>query len=215
MAAPRLRKSLSKLKRRRKAGPVPQQNGEQRVLQLESLEDRRLMAQGPALVAVIPNNGVFLQNNVTLNVAPRDLTFRFAQGNVIDPATLSNGIRIVRAGVDGVFDAPNAPTPNDISIQPGFIGLGDTPREVVMRFAANLPDDLYRVTLVGAGLTPLKDANGDPFNGGVDQSLNFRLDLGTKVEAIVPQPITRGVNNVLAQSNNTIEVYFDQSQLST
>src|SRR5262245_46765654 len=113
MAAMRLRKNLSRLKRRHKAPGDPQRLAEGRRLHLEPLEDRRLMAVGPALVAIIPNSGVFLQNNTTLTVAPRDMTFRFAQGNVIDAVTLLNdpailtddGIQLIRAGGDGTFGA--------------------------------------------------------------------------------------------------------------
>src|SRR5262245_55897112 len=214
MASPRLVKSLTNLKRRRRADVLAKRSDQKRRLHLESLEDRRLMAQGPSLVSVIPNNGVFLKNNDILNVAPREITFRFAQGNSIDPATLSTGIRVVRAGADGVIDPVGDPTPDDVAVPLGFIGLGDTPREVIMRFAGNLPDDAYQVTLIGTGITPLKDTSGNPFtvNGvAADQSIAFRLDLGAKVEAIVPQPITRVTGNVQQQSSNTIDVYFDQT----
>src|SRR5436190_7991095 len=217
MAAPRLQKSLSTLKNRHKARGFVDRTGEKRRLQLESLEDRRLLALGPSLVSVIPNSGVYLNINPgandVLNIAPRDITFRFAQGNSIDASSLGasptfqGGIRIVRGGADHVIG-----TADDQIVAPGFLGLGDTSREVVMRFASNLPDDAYRVTLVGTGLTPLKDSTGSPFNGGVDQAINFTLDLGTKISAIVPQPIIRGANNVLTQNNKTIEVYFDQTQ---
>ena len=79
-----------------------------------------MMAVGPTLVALIPNSGVFLNNNDTLNVAPRDLTFRFAQGNSIDPATPIRSVRLryrhltqyedyqsaaMTAGRDGTFTA--------------------------------------------------------------------------------------------------------------
>jgi hypothetical protein len=208
MAAPRLAKKLSNLKRRTDGRLKKRADQNLRPL-LELLEDRRLMALGPTLVSVIPNSGVFLNNNDTLNVAPRDLTFRFAQGNSIDPATLATGIKLVRAGIDHQLN-----TADDVTVTPGYLNLGDTSREVVMRFAATLPDDLYRITLVGAGLTPLKDSSGVAFNGGLDQLINFNLDLGTKIDAIVPQPVTRGANNILVQNNKTIEVYFDQDQLS-
>src|SRR5262245_21350094 len=189
MASSRLRKALSKLKRRRKASPVAHQLADKRQLQLESLEDRRMMAQGPSLVTVIPNDELALTGGPTSTLtfaapfptSPREITFRFAQGNWIDSATLASGIKVVRAGGDGIFDQPGAPAPNDVSVLPGFLGLGDSPREVGMRFASNLPDDVYRITLVGTGLTPLKDTSGNPFTvAGVpaDQTVNFTLDQG-------------------------------------
>src|SRR5205823_13747195 len=40
------------------------------------------------------------------------------------------------------------------------------------------------------------------------------LDTGAKIDAVVPQPITR-VGNVLQQSDKTIDVYFDQQMNTT
>ena len=148
----------------------------------------------------------------------RELTFRFAEGQIIDAATIlnsaplvtDNGIRLFRAGANGTFgDA------DDLEVTPGFMGLTDSPREVIMRFAENLPDDLYRIQLVGAGTTPLKDSAGLPFNGGVDQFIDFALDLGTKVRAIVPQPITRDAQGELVQNLRTVEVYFRPERAGT
>src|SRR5689334_22690399 len=149
MATPRLAKRLSELKQSEKARRLRRREQESRRLQIESLEDRRMMAVGPSLVAIVSNNGEFLDPGDKLNVAPRDLTFRFSQGAAIDPASIANGFQLVRSGGDNIFG--NA---NDVVITPGFLGSTDVPREVVMRFAATLPDDNYRVTIVGAGLTP-------------------------------------------------------------
>src|SRR4051812_1642271 len=111
MAAPRLRKSLSNLKRRRKAHAEPQRPDKRRQLQLESLEDRRLMAQGPTLVAVVPNDEAQLTASPSPNLSfpaafptsPHDLTFRFAQGNSIDPTSLATGIIVKSAGPDQIL----------------------------------------------------------------------------------------------------------------
>ena len=119
------------------------------------------MAQGPSLVSVIPTSGVFLHNNDTLNVAPRDITFRFAQGNSIDPTTLAAGFVVKSAGPDHIMGDSD-----DQAIAPGFLGLGDSPREVIMRFASTLPDNFYSVTLLGSGATPLKDTGGNVFSSG-------------------------------------------------
>src|SRR5207248_959818 len=111
---------------------------------------------------------------------------------------------------------------DDQTVLPGFVGLGDSSREVIMRFAATLPDNAYSITLIGSGLTPLKDTSGNPFNSGSatnpDLKINFSVDLGAKVDAIVPQPITRVTTNgvmSLQQSSNTIDVYFDQQMLTS
>jgi len=163
---------------------------------------------GPTLVAVVPNSGGFLNNNDVVNVAPRELTFRFAQGNSIDPNSLAGGFVVKGAGLDSTLG-----TADDVTITPGFLGMGDTTREVIMRFASNLPDDAYQVTLVGTGATPLRDTNGNPFNDGADQSLVFTVDLGTKIIAVVPQPISRNGTGALTQNYRVIDVYFDRDQL--
>ena len=187
-----------------------------RKLHLEQLEDRRVMATGPTLIALVPNSGVPISftNNDVLNVAPRELLFRFSEGQVIDPNSLQQGIRVQRAGLDGVFGDPNN---TDVTIIPGFVGIGDRPREVIMRFAENLPDDAYQVTLVGTGPTPLTDMAGDPINGGLaDVVIPFRLDLGAQVIAIVPQPVTAAPGtgtNRLSQDRSKIIVYFNADQL--
>ncbi len=219
MASPRLAKRLAQLKNSRKARALTNRLGEVRRMNLEQLEDRRLMAVGPSLVNIIPNSGVFLNNNDTLNVSPRELTFRFAQGSVLDANTLQNGFILTSAGNDRILG-----NTDDQAIAPGFLGLGDTAREVVMRFASTLPNNLYSVTLVGASdpfnpsWSPIKDATGNPFNSGdpsrPNTSIRFSLDTGAKIDAIVPQPIVR-TGNVLQQSANTIDVYFDQQMNTT
>ncbi|MEX2176014.1 MAG: PPC domain-containing protein, partial [Pirellulaceae bacterium] len=205
MATERL-KSLSALKKTRKFRDLARK--ESRRMHLERLEERRVMATGPTLTATIPNSGLFLNANDTLNVAPREMRFRFAEGQVIDPATVAGGFRVVRSGLDNTFGEAN-----DVVVVPGFIGMADTPREVIMRFASNLPDDLYRIEVIGAGLTPLKDTAGLPFNGGENKNIDFTLDLGAKVMAVVPQPIARNATTgALTQNMRAIEVYFDQNE---
>ncbi|MGE0757193.1 MAG: hypothetical protein AB7O38_09240, partial [Pirellulaceae bacterium] len=110
----------------------------------------------------------------------------------------------------------------DVSIVPGYIGLGDSSREVVMRFSAPLPDDLYHVEILGTGTGALRNVNGGAFgdttddgaDNGADFHLNFELDLGAQITAVVPQPISRNVTtNVLQQARNRIEVYFNNDDL--
>ncbi|MCA9225657.1 MAG: DVUA0089 family protein, partial [Planctomycetales bacterium] len=102
---------------------------------------------------------------------------------------------------------------NDVVIQPGHLELAENGREVIFRFADNLPDDRYRIDILGAGANPLLDENGLPFNGGRDQSVEFRLDLAPRVEAVVPQPITRTSTGALQQARNQIVVYFNHDHL--
>jgi hypothetical protein len=214
MATQRSSKRLSALKKSRKFRDLSRQ--ESRRLHLEQLEDRRVMA-----VFVLPNNGELLNNGDTRTIAPQDLTFRFTEIPGLDATTIANGIRLTRAGGDGQFGQAN-----DVVINPGFVGLGDNNREVIMRFAETLPDDTYQITIVGAGTTPLRDSAGNPINGGSNQTLNFRLDLGAQVIAVVPQPVRRLPNGTLAMTEvnpanpaatrstqNMVYVYFNDDKL--
>lgn len=207
-------KFVSQLKKTRKYRDLARKTS--RKMSLERLEDRRVMATGPQLVAIINNANGNTTNDATdmitggsvFHSAPRGITLRFGEGQTIDAATIANGVKITRAGGDGTFGQAN-----DVVVTPGYMGIENSTREVVIRFAETLPDDAYRITIVGAGTTPLKDSQGNAFNSGVNQSIDFKLDLGAKVVAVVPQPITR-TGNVLSQSANTVEVYFNQDTLN-
>jgi len=201
-------RATRKTKRGKLAGnPRPKSR---RGLLVESLEQRAMMAISPTLAGIIPNDGDLIINGQTRHVAPNELTFRFSDGQAIDPATLANGIQIVRSGGDGVYG-----NGNDSVIVPGFIGIGVKPNEVVVRFADSLPDDSYRITVVGAGPTPLKNSTGDVFNSGANTVTNLRLDLPPEVAAVVPQPITRNGSGQLVQNKNQIVVYFNGDTLNT
>ncbi|MCA9134617.1 MAG: hypothetical protein KDA45_15725, partial [Planctomycetales bacterium] len=76
---------------------------------LETLEPRQLLAVGPQLIGVQPNAGALLQDGEVLEVAPRELLFRFNDGAGLDPASLG-GIRVVRSGDDGVFERASIAT---------------------------------------------------------------------------------------------------------
>ncbi|MEM7474060.1 MAG: Ig-like domain-containing protein, partial [Planctomycetota bacterium] len=78
-----------------------------RGLLLESLEERRLLAVGPQLIGIQPNNSDLLVDQAVRNQSPRELTFRFDDDQVIDSNTL-DGIRLTRSGGDGTFGLPTA-----------------------------------------------------------------------------------------------------------
>lgn len=183
-----------------------------RKLQLEALEDRRVFA-GPQLVAINPNNGdVFnLAGANVRNISPRELTFRFDDGQVLDPATVNaNTFRIIRAGQDGEFGQ------TFVNVTPGYVSVGEASNEVIVRFQENLPNDLYRIDIIGTGANPLRNQNipsdpintGAAFNNGADRSVNFNLDLGLQVIAIVPQPMVKS-GSVWTQQRDSIDVFFN------
>ncbi len=118
----------------------------------------------------------------------------------------------------------------DAIITPGFVGVDpDRPNEVIMRFAETLPDDIYQIDVFGfdgeliEGQTveraiALRNTAGDPFDNNPDTPfpddfhLQFELNLGAQVTAIVPQPI-EGVGSSSVQLENVVHVYFNDDNL--
>ena len=187
-----------------------------RGLKLEKLEDRVLLAVGPQLIGINPNDGDLLEDGDIRSIAPLDLTFRFDDGQVIDLNSL-DGIQITRGGADGELL-----TDDDIVIEPGFVGMGKSPNEVIFRFAETLPDDVYRIDIFGSTSRPLRNIEDDRFDadpntaGSQDFLREFEIDLGAQVVAVVPQPISRSQNpepDVLLQARNQIVVYFNDDDL--
>lgn len=186
---------------------------------LERLEQRQLLAAGPQLIGIQPNEGALIENGVTQNVAPRVLTFRFDDGQVIHPSTL-DAIQITRAGTDGTLG-----TADDVRIQPGSVSVGNPEtNEVLVRFADALPDDRYRIEVFAfddpaAGIVGLRntDANGAPGQLLMPRGANsrsevreFDLQLGSLVESVVPQPVVRQANGSLVQLRDKVVVYFNE-----
>ena len=159
-----------------------------RGFQMETLEERVVLATSPFLQAIAVDDGSLLSN--IENTAPREMTLRFDEDQIISSQESSlAGITLVQGGPDRQLD-----TADDIIVTPGFVGIGGKPNEVVLRFAENLPDSMYRLTIRGTGATPLRNVDGDVFDadpdvGGVqDFSRDFRLDLGAQVLSVIPQP---------------------------
>ena len=114
---------------------------------------------------------------------------------------------------------------NDLVVQPGFIGLGDTANQIVVRYSDTLPDDLYRIDVFGDGNNALRNASGAAFGDTLDDGLDrgsdfstiFELDLGARVISVVPQPVIRGfdVNGspTLSQARDQILLFFNEDDL--
>ena len=99
----------------------------------------------------------------------------------------------------------------------------DRPNQVILRFAESLPDDLYRIEVFAVDdparrIEALRNDSGDPFQPamfGADRTtVNFELNLGAQVLAVVPQPITRLPDGSLSQARDRIEVYFNNDDLA-
>ncbi|MEW4453880.1 GEVED domain-containing protein [Bremerella sp. JC817] len=182
-----------------------------RVMQHEALETRQLLTT-PQLVGIQPNSGELLQEGDIRGISPRSLTFNFADPVIatdfLDESTLADGIRITRAGQDGQLG-----TADDVIITgagsnfEGFIGFGDQPNQVVVRFGEALPDDLYRIEITDA-LKNLAGETAAPF------TRNFELNLAPQVMSVVPQPIERDdVTGELVMQTDKVYVYFNNDDL--
>ena len=194
-----------------------------RTLLSETLERRDLMAiDGPRLLSIAPNSGgIFAIGANVLNESPRELVLRF--DSAINPTTLENGIRISRSGGDGILGTSVLNVIPDVVIPPAFLNFPDpsNQRIVAARFSQALPDDFYHVELFGAvipeipGSTAIRDTRGFPLlvGGGSRITYQFNLEIGTKISAVVPQPIDRSVSGVLSQRGRDIEVYFNDGEL--
>jgi hypothetical protein len=177
----------------------------------------------------------------TISVAPTEMILRF-NDTTISADTLS-GILITRAGANGTFYDPvsNPYDTDDVVVYPGLITIGTNANEVLIRFAESLPDDYYRITIVGQGsdnthyyyapdgrlLKPFTNSvgtvvgygeqlgtDGQTYWDGQNFYWNFTLNLGPQVTGVVAQPITRS-GSTLSQSRNTIEVYFSDDMNPT
>ncbi|HUY92990.1 MAG TPA: choice-of-anchor L domain-containing protein [Pirellulales bacterium] len=213
---PSRRSSVKRSSRRRalKRRETNASRAGRRELQLERFEERLLLTAAPQLLSILTNSNdvVFAPNAATqpLTTAPQELDLLFNEGQVIDPATLG-GIQIVRAGVDHTLN-----TADDAPIQPGYVGIGSIPNEVVVRFASTLPDDLYQITLLGTGPDALTNSSNPPvpFSSGnstqPNQRIDFQIDTAPQVLSVVPEPITRNSDGSLSQATDTIDVYFNK-----
>ncbi|QDU75012.1 hypothetical protein Pan97_20320 [Bremerella volcania] len=186
----------------------------QRSMKHEPLEKRELLDANvvPQLVGIQPNSGELLQENDVRGISPRSLTFNFAEvTDVMDElkaSTLADGIVITRAGLDGVLgNADDVKITGPGSNFEGFIGIGDQPNQVVVRFGEALPDDLYRIEITSA----LQDMEGQSAQSFVR---NFELNLAPQVMSVVPQPVTRNqTTGALEIASNQIHVYFNDDDL--
>lgn len=117
---------------------------------------------------------------------------------------------------------------HDRILTPGAVLVGQSPNEneVTFRFAETLKDDNYRIEIFGfddpsSGVVGLCNTlpgtgTGDLFvpsvAGTCSDTVDFRLDLGPQVIAVVPQPVVR-VGTGLQQQGDTVVVYFDTDKL--
>ncbi len=127
-------------------------------------------------------------------------------GNVIDVTLNSNGVNPTTA--QALVTALNSNTSTNVLIVASILsgnGLTNISNPIItINFSP--------LTLSGGFGAPVLNAAGDAFNNGVDQAIQFELDLGAQIVAAVPQPIAR--NGVLTQNRNQVVVYFNNDALN-
>ena len=170
---------------------------------------------GPAAPVVFATGN---QITIRLNTSPG---FETTAGELIDRI---NADPDASALVTAVLQEGSADTPiagggtrsvtlagaNDIAVSAGFVGLGDTPNEVIFRFAEPLPDDIYQIDILGDGPTALLGAGGMAFGDGENFTRRFAIDLGPRVAAVVPTPVRRSADGTPQfPVANQIDVYFE------
>lgn len=186
-------------------------NGGQRALNHEHLEQRQLMAADVfQLIGIQNNDGDLLENNEILNSSPHNLTLRFDENHVIDPNTIAAGIHIYRAGDNNILgDGDDVDILGNGAAFGGFIGLGDNPNEIVIRFGEALPDDQYRIEVT----SDLMGTSTAGTTAAVESTTTFELNLGAQILSIVPQPVTRDVNGDLQVASDQIYIYLNNDDL--
>lgn len=103
---------------------------------------------------------------------------------------------------------------SDVVVNPGFVGLGDSTREVIFRFTEPLPDDTYQIDILGVGAFALRNDAGEAFQDGQNLTRRFSINLGTQVAAVVPEPVRRNPNGTLSPDTGKIEVHFNDDDLN-
>ena len=201
-----------------------------RQLRHETLERRELLAAefgdilqqpqragDPMLIAVSPNNGELLDldpQDMSANrrlIAPKSMHIFIGGDQALDSSTFRDAFKLQyqREGNFGAFNV------EDVVI--GVIDADDSGRGLAIRFADNLKDGFYQLSIT----TELLDIAGVsyvprspvPVPGDVTGLLrrdviSFEVETGAKVTAVVPQPLRGGVPAL-----DTIDVYFNDSDL--
>ena len=180
------------------------------VHQLERLEQRRVMAFDLVSAYAESLTPFYVSGDAgtapTLVESPQQVTLRFSPGVVIDGSAASLGsISMRRSGRGGDAFGPGGSFA-DVPIEFGSVLVDDAPNrnQIVIRFKDTLPDDTYQI-VVGSGL---RSSNRGSVNAA---TIDLRLQLGSFVTAVVPQPVAR-VAGALSQSRDSIDVYFNTDE---
>lgn len=169
------------------------------------------------LIAVSPNNGELLDldpQDMFANrrlTAPKSMNIFIGGDEPLDETTFTGAFQL-QYQREGNFGASNV---KDVVI--GVIDADDSGRGLTMRFADNLKDGFYQLSIT----TQLEDLTGVsyvprspvPVPGDATGLLrrdviSFEVETGAKITSVVPQPFIAG-----SPALDTIDVYFDDADL--
>ncbi len=175
---------------------------------------------GPASPVIVVN-GSSIRVQLNSSAANETTAQEFLDSINNDPAASALVSASLQQGNDQVLIGASQALPGvltltgvaDVAVEPGYIGFGNSSREVVFRFAAPLEDDLYQIDITGSGSGALRNLDGELFQGGTDFSQQFSVNLGPKVAAVVPEPVKRAANGDLEPAVGKIEVHFNNDRL--
>ncbi len=180
----------------------------------QAVADAILFGSDPKLIAVAPNSGDLFdldpEDQAEANIrnqSPTELVLTFGGRHSLDPSTLD--AITVEYSESGNFALDAVPVPV------GYAGLDDTGRTVTLRFAENLQDGFFQLSVTseltsvfGVPFLPNfpEPVAGDP--SLVREVVSFEVELGGKVVAVVPQPV-----DASGPRPDQIDVYFDDIDL--
>ena len=171
-------------------------------------------------VVIVSGQNILVQLNSSLGFESTAADFINAinanpdSAALITTAVQEGNIDVVIGAGTSTFQPLTLAGVSDVVVEPGFVGLGDSPREVVFRFAEALPDDEYQIDILGSFVGGLRDVDGDLFQDGTDLTRRFQVNLGPKVVAVVPEPVRRSANGSLSPDVGKIEVHFNDDDLN-
>jgi hypothetical protein len=166
-----------------------------RQLQLETLEERRLLA-GLQLAGIASNEGNLISQGDIYNVAPNDLVFRFNDGTVLDEASLEEGIEIIRSGSDGTFESASVRTDMNTngqvimeftSVQAGASGNG-----IRLEFTRNDRGSSGGVGIQVSGSTLRIDLNTNTSNRTTGAALRNAINSDPLASQLIQASIFQG-----------------------
>ncbi|MFM1902830.1 MAG: hypothetical protein RLZZ440_730, partial [Planctomycetota bacterium] len=139
--------------------------------------ERIAPVEGPRVLSVSPSG----------EVAPPVTEVRVVFSEAMLPASLvPANFQLVAAGGDGLFG-----TADDAAVTIASAGIVQSPAgTVVIGIGDGLPDDTYRLTLLGTGTNPLRNTSGEPLLGGQDIVASFTVN--------TPPPAPLEPNDTLA-----------------